>query len=88
MNWTNVKKQKPPLDTKILVLERFKYGTLIYIAEYIKYRHYKRPIFGSNIEREKDGTVYNGFPLENVTHWMLLPESPKFTKPYKDKKED
>ena len=32
----------------------------------------------SAIQREKDGTVYSGYPEENVTHWMPLPEPPKF----------
>lgn len=77
-DWISVKKQKPPLDTKILVFERLRYGNLVYIGEYIKYRHYKRPLFATNIEREKDGTIYGGYPLEYVTHWMPLPEPPKF----------
>jgi len=38
------------------------------------------PKFGSRIEREKDGTVYSGYPEDKVTHWMPLPEPPKFRK--------
>jgi len=76
--WISIRKQKPPLDTEILVFEKFKYGTNMYIAEYVRPFNKKRPVFGIDIEREEDGTVYGGFPLENVTHWMPLPEPPRF----------
>jgi len=77
MNWVNIRKQKPPLDTPILVFRRFKYGVGIEIAEYVRPFNKKRPVFGIHIEREKDGYVYGGFPLERVTHWMPLPEPPR-----------
>ena len=77
MKWISVRKQKPPLDTEILVFQRYPHGTDIKKGEYIRPRNKKRPVFGCDIEREKDGYVYGGFPLEHVTHWMPLPEPPK-----------
>ena len=82
MKWVNIKKQKPPLDTEVLIFQLFKYGTHIKIAEFVKPFNKKRPVFGTHIKREENGYVYSGFPEENVTHWMPLPEPPKFRKPY------
>ena len=76
MNWINIKKKKPPLDTPVLVYQLYPYGTQMKIAEYITVPSKKRPLFGVYIEREKDGTVYGGFPLDHVTHWMPLPNPP------------
>jgi hypothetical protein len=77
MNWISIKKQKPPLDTPVLVFEQRKYGTTITIAEYVRPFDKKRPVFGINIQREKSGYVYGGLSLDDVTHWMPLPEPPK-----------
>ena len=77
MTWISLRKQKPPLDTPILVFQRYRYGTHIKIVEYVRPHGKGLPKFGSAIEREKDGTVYGGYPEENVTHWMLLPDPPK-----------
>lgn len=78
MEWINVKKEKPPLDTPIMVFERFKYGDDIKIAEYVRPFNKKRPVFGIHIKREDNGYVYGGYPLDHVTHWMFLPEPPHF----------
>ena len=77
MNWINIRKQKPPQDTEILVFQQFKYGTHIKIAEYVRPFNKKRLVFGVNTKREENGYVYGGFPLDKVTHWMPLPEPPK-----------
>ena len=79
--WISIRKQKPPLDTPILIFQRRKYGTTIKIAEYVEIPRKKLPKFGSAIQREKDGVVYSGYPEDDVTHWMPLPEPPKFRKP-------
>ncbi len=80
MKWISIRKQKPPLDTPILIFKRQKYGTTIRIGEYVRPHNKGLPKFGSNIERD-NGIVYGGYPEEHVTHWMPLPEPPKFRKP-------
>jgi hypothetical protein len=82
MKWISVKKQKPPLNTRILLFIRYKYEPIIYIGEYLIPPGYKkRAVFATNVTRYKDGSIDNGFPLKYVTHWMPLPEWPKFRKP-------
>jgi len=81
MKWVNIKTRKPPMDTEVLVFQRFRYGTHIKIAEYVRPFDKKRPVFGVDIRREKSGYVYGGFPLDNITHWMPLPEPPQYKKP-------
>jgi hypothetical protein len=76
--WINVRKQKPPLDTPILLFVRYKYNPIIYIGEYVIPPYKKRPKFATNIFRASNGTLRGGFPLEEATHWMLLPEPPTF----------
>jgi len=83
MKWINVKKQKPPIDTLVLVYQRFKYGADIKIGEYVRPGNKKRPVFGMYIQRDKNGYVYGGYPLDYVTHWVPLPEPPKFRTPFK-----
>jgi len=78
LKWISIRKQKPPLDTEVLVFQKFPYGTDIKIAEFVRPFNKKRPVFGIGIERDENGYVYDGFPLERVTHWMPLPEPPKF----------
>lgn len=80
MKWISIRKQKPPLDTPVLIFQRRRFGAGIKIAEYVEIPRKKLPKFGSRIEREKDGTVYSGYPEDKVTHWMPLPEPPKFRK--------
>jgi len=77
MNWISIRKLKPPLDVKVLIFQQFKYGVTIKIAEFVRLHNKRLPKFGSRMEREEDGTVYSGYPEENVTHWMPLPEPPK-----------
>ena len=78
--WISIRKQKPPLDTPVLVFQRFKHGTIIRIAELVIPFNCGLPKFGIDIQRD-EGLVYGGFPAKNVTHWMPLPEPPKFRKP-------
>jgi len=81
IKWVNVRKQKPPLDTPILLYVRYRYGSIVYIGEYVIPPNYKkRAIFATNIRRGQD-RILDGFLLEYVTHWMPLPEPPKFRKP-------
>jgi len=82
MKWISLRKQKPPLDTPILIFKRYRYGTIIKIAEFVRPFNKGLPKFGSHIEREENGTVYSGYLEDNVTHWMPLPAPPKFRKPY------
>ncbi|KKN21397.1 hypothetical protein LCGC14_0925820 [marine sediment metagenome] len=76
MKWISIRKQKPPLDTKVLIFQRFKHGSIIKIGEYVEIPNKKLSKFGSRIQREEDGIVCAGYPLDNVTHWMPLPEPP------------
>lgn len=74
--WIPIKKMKPPLDTEVLVFQFRPFGTDIRIAEYIRLYGVGKARFGVNLSREKDGTVYSGFPITHVTHWMPLPKPP------------
>lgn len=76
MKWIPIKRQKPPLDTPVLVHQLFNYGTDIKIAEYVRLYGIRKPQFADNLDRESDGTVYGGYPVNHVTHWMPLPEPP------------
>lgn len=76
-NWISIRKQKPKLDTPVLIFQQFKFGDAIKIAEFVEIPRKIKPKFGSRIEREKDGTVYGGYPEDNVTHWQPLPEPPR-----------
>lgn len=84
MKWISLKKEKPPPDTPILVfrhgwdITHTRHWQHIEIAEYVlPPRYKKRMVFGMNITRGREtGKVRDGFPLDNVTHWMLLPEPP------------
>jgi len=78
--WINVRTSKPPIDTEILVFQRFRHGTHIKIAEYVRPFGRGRPVFSVNISREKNGDVYSGYPLNGITHWMPLPEPPTHRK--------
>ena len=81
MAWISVRKEKPPLDTEILIAQKFKFGYHIRIAEYVEVPGRKIPKFGTAIQRDENGEVYQGYPHENVTHWMLLPALPKYHHP-------
>lgn len=84
--WVSLRKVKPPRDTPVLVFRHgfditgTRYWEHIGIAEYVKPPYKKRLVFATNIQREKDGTVYAGYPLGGVSHWMLLPNSPRVKK--------
>jgi len=81
--WIRLRKQKPPVDTPILVFRQGyditgeRYWSHTEIAEYIKPPYRKRFLFAVNLRRDKEGVVYEGFALDGVTHWMSLPSPPK-----------
>ena len=74
MKWISVQNQMPPLEKRILVycLDRY---CAIYIAE-LKKRSYRIPFSREWEERLGFDDSESGRTIEQVTHWMWLPDHP------------
>ena len=81
MKWISIRKQKPPLDTQVLIFQHSKYGTDIRIAEYVEIPNKLLPKFGSHVKREKDGTVITTFPVD-ISLMIILNDLTKFVDHY------
>lgn len=86
MDWIDINKQKPTLNSEVLIFcqgyditgthywNHYELGTYI-IHPYDKRR--KLFVQGISINREKDGSIYGSpWVYRGVTHWMPLPSPP------------